>query len=513
MKRKGGFPIVFTSNATEMSDFKDDPFRAFMGGFARIFAITQGYPPVEHDERGALFAPYGMRKIQAILIANGFSETDIATSHPKYLNNYVGSNTKILAISTMDPLALAYVDLTYSAVLEMGETANALEFRNLLLKTKCIKKYQPKVIVGGAGAWQIANKRAMEYLGVDHVILGEADAVAAEIFSKLMQDKELPPIIKCTQPNQENIIPVRHPVIHGGVELSRGCGRNCQFCSPTMRKRREMPLEHVLEEVRVNLQGGNKMITLISEDLLLYGCQNAQFIPNVEAVCELCEAIAKDSSIELIQPVHISLAAVCAAPELIPRLSEIFWDNSKDEIRGRYHLNGRQIMSAETGVETGSPRILAKYMRGKCLPFKPKEWPDIVVQACGILNDNDWIPLASFLLDLPEETEDDTMKTMELVDELRSYNVFLIPVLFTPLGDCILRNARKADWSKVTQASKDLFVQCWQYNAETYKEDYLVGFKKLLFQLLGGGIYLTYYRWKTSKPFYKNLIKKVIGFA
>ncbi len=49
MDGRGGYPIVFTSNATEMSDFMEDPFRAFMGGFSKIFAVLQGYPPVEYD--------------------------------------------------------------------------------------------------------------------------------------------------------------------------------------------------------------------------------------------------------------------------------------------------------------------------------------------------------------------------------------------------------------------------------------------------------------------------------
>ncbi|MBD3227615.1 MAG: radical SAM protein [Candidatus Lokiarchaeota archaeon] len=511
MSKKSGYPIVFTSSATEMSNFKGDPFRAFMGGFPQLFTKIQGYPPVEHDKSGAKYAPYGLRKIQSVLLENGFSENDIAVSHPKYLSKYIGENTKILAISTMDALALAYVDMTYSSFLGMGEPTNAIEFRKLLMKNRTIKKYKPKIIVGGAGAWQIANKKAMEYLGVDHVILGEAELVAPDIFSRVMDGEHVPRIIKCkNSPTEEEIIPIKHAVIHGGVELSRGCGRNCQFCSPTMRNRREISLEKIIKEVEVNIQAGNHMITLISEDLLLYGCHNSKFIPNVEAVCELCEKIASYSSIQYIQPVHISLAAVSAAPDIIPRLTDILWDNKIDQIRGRYHIHDRQIMSAETGIETGSPRLISKYMRGKVLPFTPEQWPEIVEQSIGILNDNDWIPLASLLLDMPEETEEDTMKTLELVDDLRSYDVFLMPVLFVPLADCILRNARKPDWSKVSKASYELFCKCWEYNAETYKLDYLDNLlNKTLVSLVGGGLYLGYYRWKETRKYAKRLIMKI----
>jgi len=153
-------------------------------------------------------------------------------------------------------------------------------------------------------------------------------------------------------------------------------------------------------------------------------------------------------------------------------------------------------------------------MRGKPLPFMCKEWPEIVVQACGILNDNDWIPLTSFLLDMPGETEDDTMKTIELVDEMRHYNVFLMPVLFVPLGDCVLRNARKADWSKVSEASYELFIRCWEYNVEQYKQDFLKGSMKLVMPFVSGLLYWGYYRWRrdvANRSLFNRLLNTVSG--
>jgi len=513
MKNKNGYPIVFTSSATEMSDFRDDPFRAFMGGFPQFFTVIQGYPPIKHDERGAKFAPYGLRKIQAILLKNGFKDEDMIAVHPKYIKKVVGTDTKIIAISAMDPLALAYVDLTYSGFLGMGEATNALEFRKMCFKIKSLKNRHIKLIVGGAGTWQIANNKAMNYLGVDHVIMGESEMGVADTFRKIGKNEQLPPVIKFTSPTEESIIPIQHGVIHGGVELSRGCGRNCQFCSPTMRNRRDIPVDQVLNEVEVNVRAGNRMITLISEDILIYGCKSPKFIPNEDAICNLAKGIAKFGEIKYIQPVHISLACVSAAPTIIPKLTEIFWDKSINQIKGRYRIHKRQIMSAETGIETGSPRIMEKYMRGKCLPFTPKEWPDIVLQSMGILNDNDWLPLASFLLDMPEETEDDTLKTIELVDDLKGYEVFLMPVLFVPLGDCILRNERKADWSKVTDASRELFLRCWENNVYTYKDDYIKGIYKTIIRLLAGGIYLYYYRWREQRKSYKRLIKYISGLT
>ncbi|MHA1405156.1 MAG: hypothetical protein ACTSSI_15435 [Candidatus Helarchaeota archaeon] len=308
---------------------------------------------------------------------------------------------------------------------------------------------------------------------------------------------------------------IKHAALHGGVEIMRGCGRNCQFCSPTMRKRRDYPLHKIMEEVKVNIDGGENFITLIGEDMLIYGCDNSKFIPNSEAVSEMAEAIGRYPGVEVIQPVHVSMAAVAADPELIFRISES-WRDERHQIKGRYTLHGKKMMSAETGIETGSPRILKKYMKGKPLPFRCEEWHDIVIQACGILNDNDWIPLTSFLLDMPGETEDDTMKTLELVDDMHEYNVFFMPVLFVPLGDCILRNERKANWSKVTEASLELFLRCWEYNVEQYKYDYLNSMTKPILSYVSRLMYWGYYRWRrgvANHHFYNRLLTKISGLS
>ena len=109
-----------------------------------------------------------------------------------------------------------------------------------------------------------------------------------------------------------------------------------------------------------------------------------------EAVLELFETIV-NLGVDTVIPYHLSLAAVAADPDLLARVSEIlsYKKDGEMQIRGKILYHGKRYMSVETGLETGSPRIIAKYMRGKCLPFKPEEWPDVVEQAYGILNDNE----------------------------------------------------------------------------------------------------------------------------
>ncbi len=75
-----GTKIVLTASATEMSDFLNNPFIAFVAGFGKGpiplgFVRKTLYPPVERKIDGrAGFAPYGLRKVEAMLLQSGFSE-------------------------------------------------------------------------------------------------------------------------------------------------------------------------------------------------------------------------------------------------------------------------------------------------------------------------------------------------------------------------------------------------------------------------------------------------------
>ena len=428
-----GAKIVLTASAVEMSDFYNDQFFAFIGGFSKgpipaWLLRKQLYPPVESNRNGtAKYAPYGLRKVEAILLENGFDESDIAVVQPHQLNAFVGSNTKVVGISTMDPLGMGYVSKTYSSLIGGGEPMNAIEFRDLM-RHPSFRRHKPTIIVGGAGAWQLERKNIMHSYGIDCVVLGESETTVAELFTKAAKGKKVPQVVHCnTNPTLEEIPSIKHASIHGCVEISRGCGRNCQFCTPTMQQRRNFPIDKIMKEVAVNVKEGNGKITLVTEDIFLYGAKDNGFIPNKEAVIELLRKVASYPGVKAVQPAHMSLAPVIYDPSMVKEAAEILIE------RNWHGYCGRPIVAAETGIETGSVRLLRRYMAGKPLPFKPEEWRELVPQAFGVLNDNDWFPLATLIVGLPEETEDDVIETLELIDDLNRYKAFFVPLLFVPL--------------------------------------------------------------------------------
>jgi len=508
-----GTKIVLTAPETEMNQFRDNPFMAFSASFPigmlpfNIMQRVLRSPPEFSSDEKAVVAPYGLRKLEAILINSGFKESDIAVVHPSKLDKFVGNNTRVIGISSMDPLGLAYVSTTYSQLIGLGsEPTTRYEFRKLLNK-KCFRDSKAKIVVGGAGAWQLEDKRIREEFGIDCVFLGEAEKAAPEVFSKAVNGEDLPEVVYGKEAEIEEIPTIRHASIHGCVEISRGCNRKCQFCTPTTRRVRFIPLSKILEEVKVNVREGNEMIILCTEDLFMYNSlQN--FIPNRKAVVELCQRIADCPGVRYIQPAHISLAPVVVDPKMVRDVAEILLEKSWGT------LDGKPFFTSETGIETGSKRLIRKYMAGKTLPFKPEDWPDIVKQAFGILNDNFGYPLATWIVGLPGETEDDVLASIELVDDLKGTKGFFVPLFFVPLGDSALRRARGVNLNDLSELQWEFLSECWKYNFSVWRKPCsLLSISSILSKVLvstvGGFLYLTYYKYKPSASFYKKVFTYV----
>jgi len=473
MSKKLGVKVVLTASATEMCDFYNNPFVAFVGGFAKgpiplWFLRKTLYPPVERNSEGrAKYAPCGLRKVEALLLENGFGESEVAVVHPYDLDAFVGSNTKVVGISSMDPMGMGYVSKTYSSLLGGGEPINAIEFKKLVTH-RSIRKYRPKLIVGGFGAWQLKRKKVAESYGINCVVIGGGEQVVAEIFRKAVNDDPLPSLV-CVEtiPENEKGSMIRHAAIHGCVEISRGCGRNCQFCSLTMQKKRDVPLERILKEVEITVREGSSGITLVTEDLFLYGAKDKCFIPNKEAVLKLVKSVASCPGVKAIQPTHTSLAPVVCYPDMIKEVAEILIDY-------HWYRHGKKpFVTSEVGVETGSVRLMRKYMAGKMLPFKPEEWKEIVSEAFGIMNDNDWYPLATLIIGLPDEREEDVIETLELMDDLKDYYAFYVPVLFVPLENCMLMNKRGAELDSLSKKRWEFLTRCWEYNIRIWRDSFL----------------------------------------
>lgn len=110
------------------------------------------YPPVRHRDGQADLAPYALRKVEACLLDSGFSEDEVVTVHPERLDRVMGSRTRAVGVTLMDPLGRGPTSLTFASIFN-GETATQAEFERFMARLALKRKV--KVIAGGPGVWQI----------------------------------------------------------------------------------------------------------------------------------------------------------------------------------------------------------------------------------------------------------------------------------------------------------------------------------------------------------------------
>ena len=152
---------------------------------------------------------------------------------------------------------------------------------------------------------------------------------------------------------------------------------------------------------------------------------------------------------------HCSLAAVAVKPKLITKLSEII-------------LQKQPWWGAEIGIETGSPELVKKAMPAKVHPFKPEQWPEVVRTAMGLMHDNMLVPACTLIVGLPQETEDDLIKTIELMDDLKDIRSLIVPLFFVPMG-----RLKDKDWftdQQMNELHRELLIKCLQHDLKWVRE-------------------------------------------
>ncbi len=492
-----GYPIVLTSSRVEANEFDNNPFQAFICTFPHKlsgFALREHLTKLEHNPDGtAKRTIYGLRKVEALL-CDAFGEENVVAAHYDHLDKFIGKNTKIVAISSMDPMGLAYVSTTYNSLIGFGgEALNSAEFKKLI-KHPAIQQYKPKIIVGGAGSWQISETNMQESLGIDILFDGEGEEDLVNLFKKVLNNEPTPSYFKAKKPDQKKIPLIRHGACYGMVEITRGCGRGCQFCSPTMRTKYSFPLEHIMKEVEINIRDGSPSIFTVTEDIFLYKSKKA-FIPNREAVVKLYKTIAEYPGVEYILLSHASLAPIIYDKKLLDELTPILLEKTRWTPKKNSGYK-QPFVSVEIGIETGSVRLMQKYMKGKALPYSVDAWPELVVQGIGLLNDYDWWPLCTIMTGQPDETDDDVIATLNLIDDLRAHNakMFYTPVLFIPLKDAILGNCHRTNLKNLTDLQWEVLARCWKNNIDFWAPDKKWALSPVFF--LG---HWFYYRWKHGK--------------
>jgi radical SAM superfamily enzyme YgiQ (UPF0313 family) len=451
--------------------------------------------PIPHTNGLANYAPYGLRKVEAALVRDGYSREDVVVAHPDHIERFIGPGTEVVGTYEMDPLGMGPVTMTFT----YGRKQMSFdEFysRDMHLRIKAAKEKtgsNAKILAGASGTWQYNYDPAkIEEYGLYGIVEGdmggigpEMDGAGGKFFDSLINGEmeianpfkknkfkvEIKEFnrdnqqyhgrfIHCwEEPSVDEIPTIINPSMHGMVEVMRGCGRGCKFCDVTLRPLRYYPVDKVQKEIEINMKyGGAKNAWVHSDDIFVYGMnprttKNMQ--PNREALEELFKGIMA-TGIEHTNPTHGTLAGAIADERLIPNISKTIRASPDNHI------------GIQCGFETGSIRLIGKYADRKLAPFKPSEWHWVVKKAVKTLNENYWVPAFTLIMGLDNnETAEDSWDTIQLIHELETEQpeskFTTTPLTFVPIG--LLEKSSFYDIGNNMDAPKlGVMYKTWQHN-------------------------------------------------
>jgi len=446
----------------------------------RLFMDKFFTPPIKVDKEGkAVHAPYALRKVEASLLYHGF---DVAVIPPEYLEKSVRDKTKVVGITVHDPFGLNPVPFKLSMLFGGGATWTAKFFEELQNKIVQLKqKYSFKVIAGGPGVWELLNKKPD---WIDTIFVGEAEITLPEVVKKLEDGQEVPNVVRGKDPKVEEIPPIVNPARLGEVQITRGCPRGCAFCPVTPETFRSIPIEIIKKEVEINKKGGWNRVEFITDDVMLYGSQKLR--TNHDAIVKLFTEVM-NMGVDGVWWPHISAPAVKESPKTVKAIAEI----------ARYSFD--RAVAPVVGLETGSVKIMEKYMRAKAFPWTPKDWHDVIVDATAIMNDNYIFPCYTMTIGYPEETDEDVQQSIEIVQKIidHGFIAWIFPLPVIPVATTRIRDNPFPFMERLPSKYWDLLYISWNYDFKITRE---------LIPILTGGI-----KNKVVKSIVKLMIDKVFN--
>jgi radical SAM superfamily enzyme YgiQ (UPF0313 family) len=475
----GGKLIVLTAPLTETIDHAGYFIQMGMASMPIWMEgwMTKKYPrwrEVEYNpDASARYMPAGVRLVEAALLRE-FRPDDIVCCYPDDLDKFIGPDTRVVAVSTHNPLGVTFAAGVYTSIFGTSKMPINSHYARLMFAKIKGSPYRRnfRVIVGGSGGWQITQTNSFDELGVDCVVEGRSESEdSMAIFRKAIKGEELPREIEVGHPKEREalLVPDKRTTF-GVVEMTTGCGRRCKFCVPDLNPQIDFPKEKIMAAVRANVRDGNKQISLATEDMFIWGQVHTDtpfYFPNRDALLDLYSSVVNTPGVEQHVLSHATIAPAVVDPVMIEKMSEMLLPKSPIHLPYLSSHPQKKALSPLIGLETGSVRMAKKIMPSKGIPFSIEDWPSVVLEGLRVLNDNNWFPVMTLIVGSPEEADEDVMATLDLVYEMerRGLFAFLVPSIFTPLHDTQMEKEKGvAETRQLTSLQWQLMMKCWKLN-------------------------------------------------
>ncbi|MEO7659548.1 MAG: hypothetical protein ABIV48_08030 [Pyrinomonadaceae bacterium] len=475
----GGKLIVLTAPLTEAIDHAGYFIQMAMASLPIWMegVINRKYPKwrdVEKYEDGsAKYMPAGVRLVEKSL-ARQYKSEDIVSCFPEDLDKFIGPRTRVVAVSTHNPLGVTFAAGVYTSIFGSSKMPiNSHYSRELFAQIKSNPfRNNFKVIVGGSGGWQIIQTDLYDELGVDCVVDGRSESQdTLDLFAQAIRQETLPKEITVKHPvDRDSILFPDTRTTFGVVEMTTGCGRRCKFCVPDLNPQIDLPKDKIMAAVRANVREGNKQISLATEDMFIWGQVHTDtpfYFPNREALLDLYGDIVNTPGVEQHVLSHSTIAPAVVDPILIKELSKLLLPKSPIHFPYLSSHPEKKALAPLIGLETGSIKMAKKIMASKGVPFAIDHWQSIVLEGLRVLNENNWFPAMTLIVGNPDETDEDNMATLDLIYEMerRGLFAFLIPSIFTPLHDTRMEMEKGVTQTRqLTPLQWQLMMKCWKMN-------------------------------------------------
>jgi len=474
-----GARIVLTAPLTETIDHAGYFIQMSMASLPMWLEgiINRKYPhwrELEYNQDGtARYMPAGVRVLETSLLRR-FPASDIVCCYPADLDKFIGPDTRVVAVSTHNPLGVTFAAGVYTSIFgSTSQPINSHYARELFLQIKNNPhRANYQVMVGGSGGWQIIQTNSYEELGVDCVVEGRSESTATlDLFDQALRGERLPKQVDVPHPkSRDEILFPDKRTTFGVVEMTTGCGRRCQFCVPDLNPQIDLPKAKIMEAVRANVRDGNKQISLATEDMFIWGQVHTPtpfYFPNREALVDLYASIVDTPGVQEHVLSHSTIAPAVVDPVMIEQLTNTIIDKSPIHIPLLSSHPKKKALVPLIGLETGSIRMAKQIMPSKGVPFPIDEWQSVVIRGLEILNKHNWFPAMTLIVGSPGETDEDSKATLDLIYEVerRGLFAFFIPSIFTPLHDT--RMEKQKGVSETRQLSPlqwQLMMKCWKMN-------------------------------------------------